>query len=742
MAGNGETATNLSQQEDKVVPLELVNGSELDSAQEGSGGDVVNEVKQDGDGNQFAASGGGDGKGESENLKTEQDIVSKPADPQEKVTDGNTNGEYEQYSKLEENSKGVDIDKDVDEADKNTIKIEGDIGQSEMIVMDCFPAQQNSQIADEKEINKDILDNSVASSCNVEEEDGYATTDTDTSQIARDLVQHALDQAILTFHTDASSVPSLSSTQELNSEDSSHDMENNNINIEQSKNDKKTLETQDSVEEVETEVTFESIKQTNESIVSLNDSQEIGDDNEDDSMRELNDTEDAENKGKSSDQQQRLQENGETELLVSAEKMSDRGDEDSDASDAEFGGLAKLDPLPQYPDFPENYGNYKVCRTVEPGVKECIILETGECVRCKKSYSGICKTGKCTAVNNKEEIVSKAVNLIPIHDNDDGQLINDIPKNEVRSPNVSLSSASSNESGKAKTFRIDKSPKKDGKNAYSVTISEFNRNHDISSNLVQNDRTGLVNDENSVASFANDNERQFAYLDNLRSSRQEEFVLNNNFVPKTTVNSQKPPSDISYSQLSANNEDDIVTYPRSSQYRRETQNTEFSYQRIPNSEAQQMPQSFSSSSLYNRKYESSPLSDPSVLVRYQRNLISRDFPTELSGDTYQNVTQTSSLSDNDRINSQRKVEDRKLEFTKDQFELNQSERELLREIYSKYGQPREQMQDSFVSSASGDYSRNKSTQELLSSSNSSGHIPSYKTLHEQQVSDDAAILLH
>ena len=38
--------------------------------------------------------------------------------------------------------------------------------------------------------------------------------------------------------------------------------------------------------------------------------------------------------------------------------------------------------------YPLNYNNYKVCREVSPGVKECLILETGEhvvydCTNCK-----------------------------------------------------------------------------------------------------------------------------------------------------------------------------------------------------------------------------------------------------------------------------------------------------------------------------------------------------------------------
>ncbi|KAK6183745.1 hypothetical protein SNE40_006352 [Patella caerulea] len=38
-----------------------------------------------------------------------------------------------------------------------------------------------------------------------------------------------------------------------------------------------------------------------------------------------------------------------------------------------------------YPDYPLMYGNYKVCRQVSPGVKECLILETGEHIKYDKT---------------------------------------------------------------------------------------------------------------------------------------------------------------------------------------------------------------------------------------------------------------------------------------------------------------------------------------------------------------------
>lgn len=41
-------------------------------------------------------------------------------------------------------------------------------------------------------------------------------------------------------------------------------------------------------------------------------------------------------------------------------------------------------PLQAHPEYTENFNNYKVCRVIAPGVKECLILETGEQVKCDK----------------------------------------------------------------------------------------------------------------------------------------------------------------------------------------------------------------------------------------------------------------------------------------------------------------------------------------------------------------------
>lgn len=47
------------------------------------------------------------------------------------------------------------------------------------------------------------------------------------------------------------------------------------------------------------------------------------------------------------------------------------------------GGLQVVNMDSPKPEYPLNYDNYKVCRVLSPGVKECLILETGEHVICR-----------------------------------------------------------------------------------------------------------------------------------------------------------------------------------------------------------------------------------------------------------------------------------------------------------------------------------------------------------------------
>ncbi|XP_021346357.1 uncharacterized protein LOC110445855 isoform X2 [Mizuhopecten yessoensis] len=113
-------------------------------------------------------------------------------------------------------------------------------------------------------------------------------------------------------------------------------------------------------------------------------------------------------------------------------------------SDTDCGpqGLRKLAPLAAYPEFPENYGNYKVCRTVGPNEKECLILETGENITCKKN--------------------GKIPKKYPVEQFDRGNCEGFVspPPNESQSPHNSQVSSPSSGSSSHKSFHIKKSPEK------------------------------------------------------------------------------------------------------------------------------------------------------------------------------------------------------------------------------------------------------------------------------------------
>ncbi|XP_033747098.1 dentin sialophosphoprotein-like [Pecten maximus] len=99
------------------------------------------------------------------------------------------------------------------------------------------------------------------------------------------------------------------------------------------------------------------------------------------------------------------------------------------------GPHSKLAPLAAYPEFPENYGNYKVCRTVGPNEKECLILETGENVTCKKN-SKIPKTFSVrqTDKGNGKEFVSQPLNADQSSHSSHSSMLSDSSRNHKSFP--------------------------------------------------------------------------------------------------------------------------------------------------------------------------------------------------------------------------------------------------------------------------------------------------------------------
>ncbi|XP_064612715.1 uncharacterized protein LOC135476575 [Liolophura sinensis] len=93
---------------------------------------------------------------------------------------------------------------------------------------------------------------------------------------------------------------------------------------------------------------------------------------------------------------------------VQVSEPTGRGNEEDGAWQNEPAQLySQSDSAQRHPDFPFNYNNYKVCRQVEPGVKECLILETGEHVTCRKPPSPV----QVTSQSSDEDDSASPVNF-------------------------------------------------------------------------------------------------------------------------------------------------------------------------------------------------------------------------------------------------------------------------------------------------------------------------------------------
>ncbi|XP_014773184.1 uncharacterized protein LOC106871313 [Octopus bimaculoides] len=64
-----------------------------------------------------------------------------------------------------------------------------------------------------------------------------------------------------------------------------------------------------------------------------------------------------------------------------------------------------LEPLENHSQYTKNFNNYKICRSIAPGVEECLILETGEHVKWDKNKK------LCKARNKIDEDLPKSYHL-------------------------------------------------------------------------------------------------------------------------------------------------------------------------------------------------------------------------------------------------------------------------------------------------------------------------------------------
>ncbi|XP_046566938.1 histone chaperone ASF1-like [Haliotis rubra] len=74
----------------------------------------------------------------------------------------------------------------------------------------------------------------------------------------------------------------------------------------------------------------------------------------------------------------------EPQMKGAEDEDDDEAEGDDDDDDDDDIKVVCIEEGSPYPEYPMNYGNYKVCRQVSPGVKECMILETGEHIKYDK----------------------------------------------------------------------------------------------------------------------------------------------------------------------------------------------------------------------------------------------------------------------------------------------------------------------------------------------------------------------
>ncbi|KAL5016711.1 hypothetical protein ScPMuIL_006300 [Solemya velum] len=150
-----------------------------------------------------------------------------------------------------------------------------------------------------------------------------------------------------------------------------------------------------------------------------------------------------------------------------------------------------------FADVPKVSDSYEVCRTVEPGLMECLILETGECVRCGSKLDSSGKTiPKCDSLPKIEPKVEDTLaNERKPHE----------PENELQetgekfSPNsmtfkILQDSESELQNSHRGAFRIVKSPMMENQHTIIYNVMKIN-----SELLKSIDRPGSYNDKNVVA---------------------------------------------------------------------------------------------------------------------------------------------------------------------------------------------------------------------------------------------------
>ncbi|XP_076108518.1 uncharacterized protein LOC143076586 isoform X2 [Mytilus galloprovincialis] len=334
-------------------------------------------------------------------------------------------------------------------------------------------------------------------------------------------------------------------------------------------------------------------------------------------------------------------------------------------------GMPKLDPLPNYPDYPINYGNYKVCRKLSPREKECIIIDTGEILTCKNKSQE--QTGTLQGQSDLSENVC----------------------NRSSTPQETM-----NNSREIFGIENNRSPQRNGENSFRIMKNSYDlRQSPVTSPRDQYKANNIARDQ--TASHPNVPENiGYAHV-NLSQSNPDEDTGTSS-VPATQHVLFKHHDDHDYetSRRQLRNEENLQKLNNESDLRHGMQ---------PGGRITHMDYS-PSRNLYNTQGEID-LSDPSVMVRYQRNILSQNLYQNLGNASAPEVSMDHSHST-------------------DPLRMSESESALLSQMYARYGNLSSQSRN-----MTGSYSDEReisTSTDAVSTPPRSGPVPGYRTLHEQQ----------
>ena len=373
------------------------------------------------------------------------------------------------------------------------------------------------------------------------------------------------------------------------------------------------------------------------------------------------------------------------EILASEEDVKEQEEQSVEvSSDFPCGsqGLPELPPLPNYPDFPINYGNYKVCRNLSPSEKECLIIETGEMVTCKDKLNS--KTsGKIGDEGNKMRKFKPPEDLSEIGKESKICTLSNAPQQTINNVSQDMIGSECTKSS---------SPQRNGESSFRIMKNEYDCK------------------QSPVTSPRNDyEEKNFNRVQNVPAN----IDYGVDILPQSRYSEDNPEARIPRNQHFG--EQDF-------KLNRSGENQQLNNESDVRGRIQQNVLQSSSPRNIHQTNGDIDLSNPSVMVRYQRNILSQNL--------HQNFAHASLPADADlNARSFNTPRSHSADFS-NQSKGTEADRPMVSPFYAKYGNSSQSRNMLGYPDDEGEFS---ASSEAMSMPSKSGSVPSYRTLHEQQV---------